>query len=98
MFGGRGRGGGGKGRGGGGGGAVYVGNLSWESSWQDLKDHFKSAGSVVHADVMVGSDGRSKGCGLVTFATAQEAQNAIAALNDTDLGGRPIFVREDRES
>ena len=45
MQGGRGKGKGG-GRPGGGGGAVYVGNLSWETSWQDLKDHFRAAGEV----------------------------------------------------
>ena len=38
----------------GGGTRVYVGNLAWETSWQDLKDHFRQAGEVTHADVMVG--------------------------------------------
>ena len=85
--------------GGGGGGAtrVYVGNLSWETSWQDLKDHFRSVGEVTHADVMQGSDGRSKGCGLVAFANAHDAASAISTLHDSVLGGRSIFVREDRE-
>jgi RNA recognition motif-containing protein len=83
----------------GGGTSVYVGNLSWDVSWQDLKDHFKSVGHVTHADVMLepGST-RSKGCGLVTFANAKDAQTAIATLHDTELNGRLIFVREDRES
>ena len=40
---------------------VYVGNLSWSVTWQDLKDHFKTIGEVVHADVMMESaTGRSK--------------------------------------
>jgi len=77
---------------------VYVGNLSWETSWQDLKDHFRSAGEVTHADVMQDSDGRSKGCGLVAFANAHDAANAISTLHDSILGGRSIFVREDREA
>ena len=81
-----------------GGTSVYVGNLSWDVGWQDLKDHFKSAGNVLHADVMMGQDGRSKGCGLVTFASARDAQTAINMLHDTELSGRPIFVREDREA
>jgi RNA recognition motif-containing protein len=53
---------------------------------------------VLHADVMLepGST-RSKGCGLVTFASAHDAANAIQTLHDTDLKGRLIFVREDRE-
>jgi len=76
---------------------VYVGNLSWHTSWQSLKDHFRQAGEVVHADVMQ-HDGRSKGCGIVAFATAQEAANAIATLGETELDGRTIFVREDREA
>jgi len=99
-FGGKGRGGGGKGggRGGGGGGAVYVGNLSWETSWQDLKDHFRAAGEVSHADVMMEHDGRSKGCAIVRFASAQDAANAIQQLHDSELQGRTIFVREDREA
>ena len=85
-FGGRGGGGKGGGRGGGGGGAVYVGNLSWETSWQDLKDHFRAAGDVSHADVMMEHDGRSKGCGIVSFTGPRDATNAIATLNQSELG------------
>jgi RNA recognition motif-containing protein len=48
--------------------------------------------------VLTGPDGRSKGCGLVEFSTPEEAQRAIAELNDTELMGRMIFVREDREA
>ena len=92
------KGGGGGGGGGGSGRSVYVGNLSWDVSWQDLKDHFKTCGNVVHADVMTGHDGRSKGCGLVTFSSAGDAQAAINTLHDTELNGRLIFVREDREA
>ncbi len=86
--------------GGGGGGVgrkVYVGNLSWDCKWQDLKDHMRSTGEVLHADVLHGPDGRSKGCGLVEYQTPEEAQRAIQELNDTELMGRMIFVREDRE-
>lgn len=39
-----------------------------------------------------------QGCGIVTYETEEAAQNAIATLNDTELGGRKIFVREDREA
>ena len=80
-----------------GGTKVYVGNLSWETSWQDLKDHFRSVGEVLHADVMVGSDGRSKGCGLVAFSSPHDAARAIQTLHDSVLHSRSIFVREDRE-
>lgn len=43
------------------------------------------------------SNGRSKGCGLVEYASQEEAAKAIAELNGTELEGRVIFVREDRE-
>lgn len=76
----------------------YVGNLSWDVAWQDLKDHMRSEGDVVFAEVMSEHDGRSKGCGIVEYATAEEAQNAITNLTDTELKGRMIFVREDRET
>ena len=41
---------------------VYVGNLSWETGWQDLKDHFRAAGDVTHADIMQEHDGRAAAC------------------------------------
>jgi RNA recognition motif-containing protein len=79
---------------------VYVGNLSWKTTWQVLKDHFRNCGTVVYADVMReggGETGRSRGCGIVEFDQAEEAAAAINTLNDVELDGRPLFVREDRE-
>jgi len=78
---------------------VYVNNLSWNTSWHGLKDHFKGAGNVIRADVMEDHEtGRSKGCGLVEFATKEEAARAISMYNDTELDDRQIQVREDRET
>lgn len=77
---------------------VYVGNLSWDVAWQDLKDHMRSAGNVVHAEVMTDASGRSKGCGIVEFSSQEEAKEACNSLSDSDLKGRMIFVREDRET
>lgn len=77
---------------------VYVGNLSWDVAWQDLKDHMRDAGEVKFAEVMTGPDGRSKGCGIVEYATPEEAKEACSRLSDTELNGRMIFVREDRET
>merc|ERR1719460_1310439 len=71
---------------------VFVGNLAFRTNWQLLKDHFKQAGNVVHADVMQG-----KGCGIVEFERPEEAAAAIRQLHDTELDGRLVFVREDRE-
>jgi len=77
---------------------VYVGNLSWNVTWRELKDYMKTTGcEVTRADVMLGHDGRSKGCGIVEFATVDGARRAVLTLNDTELNGRQIFVREDRE-
>ena len=76
---------------------VYVGNLSWDVMWQDLKDHMKEAGNVIRADVMMGDDGRSKGCGIVEYATVEEANRAILQRHNSNLKGRLIFVREDRD-
>lgn len=53
---------------------------------------------VLLAIVLEESNGRSKGCGLVEYASSDEAAKAIAELNNTELEGRLIFVREDRES
>lgn len=76
---------------------VYVGNLSWDVTWSDLKDHMRTAGDVRRADVICEHNGRSKGCGIVEFETENGAQQAIETLNHTELRGRTIFVREDRE-
>jgi RNA recognition motif-containing protein len=63
-------------------------------------DEFSIQNSADHAciDHFSGPDGRSKGCGIVEFTSPDEAQRAIAELNDTELMGRMVFVREDRES
>lgn len=80
-----------------GGKRVYVGNLSWDTRWQGLKDHMRGAGDVAHAEVFTEASGRSAGCGIVEFETPEGAENAINTLNDSVLDGRSIFVRADRE-
>ncbi|ORY03100.1 RNA-binding domain-containing protein [Basidiobolus meristosporus CBS 931.73] len=77
---------------------VYVGNLAFEVRWHDLKDFMREAGEVVFADILTQSSGRSKGCGVVEFRTSEEARKAIYELNDKPLMGRPVFIREDRET
>ena len=78
---------------------LYVHNLSWRVSWQDLKDHFRQAGEVVHTKILTegGPGGRSKGCGIVEMASIDEAARAVEMLSDTNLDGRNILIREDRE-
>ncbi|KAF8761606.1 RNA-binding protein [Rhizoctonia solani] len=72
---------------------VYVGNLSYDVKYGDLMEFMRGAGEVVFAEVLVTPTGVSKGCG-----THEEAQRAIRDLSETPLLGRPIFIREDRES
>mmetsp|Transcript_28761 Transcript_28761/g.41181 ORF Transcript_28761/g.41181 Transcript_28761/m.41181 type:complete len:364 (-) Transcript_28761:97-1188(-) len=78
---------------------VYVGNLSWDVAWQDLKDHMRIGDEkVLYAHVLMDKEGRSKGCGIVEYSSSEKAQEAIALFHDTELKGRTIFVREDREA
>lgn len=57
----------------------------------------RAAGNVDKADILQSGDGRSKGCGIVIYQKPQEAARAIRELQNSQLNGRPIFVREDRE-
>jgi RNA recognition motif-containing protein len=77
---------------------VYVGNLDFGVSWQDLKDHMRTAGGkVLRADLLEDPQGKSKGCALVEYETERDAQHAIEILNNSTLNGRTLHVREDRE-
>jgi RNA recognition motif-containing protein len=72
---------------------LFVGNLSWEVTADDLKALFAGAGSVVDAAVI--SDkmtGRSRGFGFVTMGSDDEAKKAIEMFNQADLKGRKINV------
>ena len=72
---------------------LFVGNLAWEVTVDDLKDLFGQAGAVVDAAVI--SDkmtGRSRGFGFVTMGTEDEAKAAVEKLNGSDLKGRKINV------
>jgi RNA recognition motif-containing protein len=77
---------------------VYVGNLSYSTTTQDLRDAFAQSGSVTDARVMTDREtGQGRGFGFVTFSTDAEATAAIGAWNGADLGGRRIVVNEARE-
>ncbi|KAI8890573.1 RNA-binding domain-containing protein [Backusella circina FSU 941] len=76
---------------------VYVGNLSLDVKWHHLKDFMRQAGEVIYADVMLLSNGRSKGCGIVEYRYPEDAKHAIHILHKVEFMGRPVFVREDRE-
>ena len=76
---------------------VYIGNLSWAVDDEMLTTHMETAGTIVSATVMRKRDGRSKGCAIVEYSTPAEAEKAKTDLTDSELEGRKIFVREDKE-
>jgi RNA recognition motif-containing protein len=74
---------------------LYVGNLTYNVSNNDLEGLFAPHGTVESAQVIMDRDtGRSKGFGFVEMGSAGEAQAAIAALNGKDHDGRPLTVNE----
>ncbi|KAK0648784.1 hypothetical protein B0T16DRAFT_507182 [Cercophora newfieldiana] len=73
---------------------VYVGNLSYDVKWHHLKDFMRQAGEVLYADVLLLPNGMSKGCGIVEYATRDQAQNAVATLSNQNLMGRLVYDRE----
>ena len=76
---------------------IYVGNLPWSVSDQELADAFKEYGTVDRASVIVERpSGRSKGFGFVTMNDNDEASKAIDALNGSEMSGRPLKVNEAR--
>lgn len=77
---------------------VHVGNLSFDTSWQNLKDFMRSAGDVLHVDVKQRPDGKSRGWALVEFETGKAAKTAVNTLNGRELDGRAITVKRDGDS
>ncbi|MBW0501021.1 hypothetical protein O181_040736 [Austropuccinia psidii MF-1] len=75
---------------------LAISGLPFNVGWQDLKDMFRSAGSIIRADVYFGADGSPTGNGMVVFETARDAQNAISMFNGFEYEGRTMEVREDR--
>ncbi len=76
---------------------LYVGNLLYEVTDDQLKEQFAAAGTVVSASVITYRDsGRSKGFGFVEMATEEEAQKAIDTMNGQDFQGRKLVVSEAR--
>lgn len=74
---------------------IYVGNLSYKVSDNDLKETFEKFGEVASAKVITDRDtGRSKGFGFVEMENDSEAQNAIDDLDGTEMDGRTIKVNK----
>lgn len=76
---------------------LYVGNLSFDTTENDLQDMFAAYGPVTEVNlIMDRMSGRSRGFGFVTMATPEGAQAAIAALAGQNVGGRNLTVNEAR--
>ena len=77
---------------------LYVGNLAYAVSNDDLQELFSQIGQVQSATVITDKfSGQSKGFGFVEMTTSEEAANAISQFNDSELKGRNIKVNEARQ-
>ena len=74
---------------------LYVGNLSFRVTSEDLQDYFGSAGSVESANVVFDREtGRSRGFGFVEMASKEEGEAAISQFDGKEVGGRALKVNE----
>src|SRR5687768_1031133 len=74
---------------------IYVGNLSWQMTDEDLRTLFEQYGSVTSAKIVKDKvSGRSKGFGFVEMPDDSEAQNALSSLYESEVLGRKIIVNE----
>jgi RNA recognition motif-containing protein len=77
---------------------LYVGNLSFHTTTDVLRQAFSGSGEVTDAHVVTDREtGRSRGFGFITMASEEQAQAAISAMNGADLDGRPLRVNEAEE-
>ena len=76
---------------------IFVGNLDFNTSEDELRKLFESHGQVDRVSIMTDRDtGRSRGFGFVEMTSAEDGEKAIAALNGTQVGGRTLNVNEAR--
>ncbi len=76
---------------------IYVGNLSYRMTEDELRDAFAEFGAVDTAKIIMDREtGRSKGFGFVEMPVQSEAEEAVKALNEKNIGGRNLRVNEAR--
>jgi RNA recognition motif-containing protein len=76
---------------------LFVGNLSFDTTENDLQDRFAAHGNVVQVDIPQDRmTNKPRGFGFVTMSSKQEADAAVSALNGSDLHGRALTVNEAR--
>ncbi len=77
---------------------IYVGNLSYETTEDDLRQAFESYGTVSSVNIIKDKfSGKSRGFGFVEMASNDEANEAMSNLNGQELNGRALSVNEARE-
>ncbi|OPZ28466.1 MAG: RNA recognition motif [Lentisphaerae bacterium ADurb.BinA184] len=77
---------------------LFVGNLSWTTKDEGLRQAFEQFGEVTDAKVITEREtGRSRGFGFVTYSRNEDAEKAVQTMNGADLDGRPIRVNEANE-
>jgi cold-inducible RNA-binding protein len=76
---------------------IFIGNLSFDTTENDLQDAFAAHGTVTEANLMMDrATGRPRGFAFITMSSPEEAQKAIEALNGSTLDGRSLTVNEAR--
>ncbi len=76
---------------------IFVGNLDFNTSEEELRQMFEVYGQVDRVSIMTDREtGRSRGFGFVEMSSAEDGEKAIAALNGSQLGGRTLNVNEAR--
>jgi len=74
---------------------LFVGNLAYTVTEQELSDFFAAAGQVESAKIITDKEsGRSRGFGFVEMVTEEEAAKALEELNNKELSGRPLSLSE----
>uniref|UniRef100_A0A671XXY5 Myelin expression factor 2 n=1 Tax=Sparus aurata TaxID=8175 RepID=A0A671XXY5_SPAAU len=76
---------------------IFVRNLSYDLTWQKLKEKFSHCGQVMFAEIKM-ENGKSKGCGTVRFDSPESAEKACRMMNGTKINGREVDVRIDRNA
>ncbi|XP_027035387.1 myelin expression factor 2 isoform X4 [Tachysurus fulvidraco] len=76
---------------------IFVRNLSYDLTWQKLKEKFSQCGQVMYAEIKM-ENGKSKGCGTVRFDSPESAEQACRMMNGTKINGREVDVRIDRNA
>jgi len=76
---------------------IYVGNLSYTATDEDIRSAFEAFGQITSARVIMDKEtGRSRGFGFVEMPNDEEGRKAIEAVNNKEIAGRPVRVNEAR--